>query len=100
MTWAILILGAVLIIAGLIAIYTAPKPALPTEKTEREDFDLAEILKELNALLDKFDQRLRLGVLLIVLGAGLVGLAGFIEAKQAKNDAKDTAIIGHVRTPV
>jgi hypothetical protein len=90
MTWVILILGVVLIVAGLIALFTAPKPTVPgANQVIKEDANTwAEILKELNSLLDKFDQRLRLGVLLVLLGTALVGLAGFIEAKQAK-DATD-----------
>lgn len=93
MTWAILILGGVLIVAGLIALFTAPKPTVERAKVvEKEDAQSwAEILKELNALLERFDQRLRLGVLLILLGAALVGLAGFIEAKQAKDEAGEDA---------
>ncbi len=93
MGWAIFIVGVLLVIAGLIALLTAPKPTVKTSGPGREGVkDWAEVLKQLNALLDKFDARLRLGVLLIVFGVALIGVAGFVEAKQAKSDANGTAV--------
>jgi hypothetical protein len=88
MSLVILIIGAVLILAGLVSIFTAQKP---TVETRAEGFDAAEVLKQLNALLDKFDQRLRLGVLLVTVGAALVGLAGYLEAKDVKGEVDDSA---------
>ncbi len=91
MSVAILIIGAVLIVAGLVAIFTAPKPKAPQVRSEGAGKEIAEALEQLNKLLDKFDKRLRLGVLLVLLGSGLVGLAGFVEAKDAKDDAKEAS---------
>lgn len=95
MSVAILILGAVLIVAGLVSIFTAPKPVRNPDPnaagTESVLGDLKEVIEQLNTLLDKFDQRLRLGVLLITLGVGLVGLAGYLEAKDAKDSSGDSA---------
>jgi uncharacterized membrane protein len=93
MGWAIFIIGSLLVIAGLIALLTAPKPTVKTSEAGRESVkDWAELFKQLNALLDKFDKRLRLGVLLIVLGVALIGVAGFVEAKKAKSDANGSAL--------
>ena len=89
----ILVLGGLLILAGLVAIFTVPRrePASLESRPGAESFlgDLRGVLEQLNSFLDRFEQRFRLGVLLVTLGAGLVGLAGYLEAKQAKDDAKD-----------
>lgn len=105
MALAILIVGVILIVAGLIAIFTAPKPKPPTVQggpgSEGVIQEIKEALDALGNLLDKFEQRLRLGVFLVIVGAGLIGLAGYVEAKQAKDDVKDatTASVALIARP-
>jgi hypothetical protein len=62
--------------------------------------ELAEVLKELNALLEKFDKRFRPGLILMLVGLALVGAGIYWETVDAKNAAKKaTAPAALVRPP-
>jgi hypothetical protein len=87
----VLIVGVVLIIAGLIEIVRAGSPVPPVVAPSQpgsESFlsDLKAALEQLNAFLGQFQQKFRIGVLLLTFGVGLVGLAGYIESKKLKDD--------------
>lgn len=90
----VLVVGVLLIIAGLIQIFRAgsPVPPPPPEgQPGAESFlaDLKAALAELNTYLGQFQQKFRIGVLLLTFGVGLVGLAGYIESKELKDDVDD-----------
>jgi uncharacterized membrane protein (UPF0136 family) len=101
----VLILGVLLVVAGLVEIFRAgsPVPPAPTPtQAGAESFlsDLKESLAQLNTFLGQFQQKFRVGVLLLTFGVGLIGLAGYIESKKLKDDVnKATKTSAVVRLP-
>jgi sulfite exporter TauE/SafE len=90
-TTVLLVAGLIFLAAGLGLILTAafPRASKPEPKAEGLLDEVAKVLEQFNKLLDKFEQRFRIGILLLAVGLALIGLAAFFEAKQAKDDAKD-----------
>ena len=88
-TTILLIAGLLVMLAGVVLLFlaTLQKPA-PNPQTESVVKEIKEAIEAVNSYLDKFEQRFRVGVLLVTLGAAMVGLAAYFEAKQAKDDAK------------
>lgn len=99
MTLAILISGFVLMGAGLLLIFVVSfqkPPAVPDQKREGlgEIFDsVTKLINAYGDFLSKFNQRVRTGVLLVTLGAALVGLAAYLEAKDAHDKAAHTSLV-------
>ena len=85
---ALIIIGLVLVGIGLIVFLVPPKePAAPQGVVG----DLAKVLEQLNALLEKFDKRYRPGLILMLVGLALIGAGIYGETVDAKNAAKKPA---------
>lgn len=84
MATALIVVGIVFLLAGLVVFL------LPTSKTEAQAGlgDLQEVLKQVNALLEKFDKRYRPGLILMLVGLALVALGVYKQALDAKNAAE------------
>jgi uncharacterized membrane protein len=98
-TTVLLIAGLVVIAAGIVLLFvaTSQKPP-PNVKSESIVTELTDAIKALNDYLDKFEQKFRIGVLLVTIGAAMVGLAAYFEAKDAKDTATKAAPAALVRT--
>jgi hypothetical protein len=95
-TTVLLIAGLLVMAAGIVLLFiaTLAKPApVAGGDVKRESIvkEITDAIKAINEYFDKFEQKFRIGVLLVTVGAAMVGLAGFFEAKQAKDDAKSAA---------
>lgn len=92
MPTAILIVGLVITVVGLALILLArfERPSTSTGGITTESFieDVEKVIKAFNDLLDKIEQRFRIGVVVMALGLTLVGVGAFLEAKEAKDDAE------------
>lgn len=83
MATAFFIVGLLITIAGVVMVFLAhfdrPPPAAGTE--EALDLgDVAEVLEQFNKLLDKVEQRYRIGVILMGVGLTLVGVGAWLKA--------------------
>jgi hypothetical protein len=95
-TTVLLIAGLLVMAAGIVLLFiaTLAKPAqlqVAGVKPESIVKELTDAIKAINDYFDKFEQKFRIGVLLVTVGAAMVGLAAFFEAKQAKDDAKSAS---------
>jgi uncharacterized membrane protein len=81
---ALIIVGLVFLVVGLVVF------VWPSSSTQPQGVltDIQEVLKQVNALLDKFDKRYRPGLILMLVGLTLVALGVYKEALDAKNAAK------------
>jgi uncharacterized membrane protein len=86
---ALIIVGLVFLIVGLI-VFVIPSPGLSPQTATK---GIAEILKQVNALLDKFDKRYRPGLALMLIGLALVCLGIYLETVKTKNAAPKTAAV-------
>ena len=89
MTTALFVAGLVIMLAGLGLILAAKKPETAKKGAEAQGLNPEEILKQVNALLAQVDKRYRIGLTVMLLGLTLVSFGVFLEAKNAKDDAKD-----------
>lgn len=91
MLTALFIVGVILIFVGLAMILLAPKAEKTHRGAQARGLDPAEILKQFAGVLDKVDRKYRIGLCVIALGATLALVAAFLEAKDAKDEAKKPA---------
>jgi uncharacterized membrane protein len=92
----LLIVGIVVVVLGIIVfLWPKPPPPDPGPLAEAEGpiGELAEVLKRLIELMDKFDQRARPGLLLIVVGLTLIGIGAWMESHDAKNAADAAGVL-------
>jgi uncharacterized membrane protein len=83
----IILVGVVFLIAGLLVFIIPPPGPSPQSATN----GIAEILKQVNTLLDKFDKRYRPGLALMLIGLVLVALGIYLETVKAKSAEDKTA---------
>lgn len=94
----LVIAGIVLMAAGLLFVALAPKPeSLPEAQTALSD--AAELVKQIAAFLDKFEQRFRVGITVMFFGLALVAGGIYLETKDAKDAAKDAKKTTQSATP-
>jgi len=94
MTTALFILGIVVVLVGLGLILFAPKPQTATKGAEARGLDPEKILEQVNALVEKLDQRYRIGAFVMMAGLALIGIAAYLKAGDAKDEAEQaTALI-------
>ncbi len=89
MAVALLVIGAVIAAVGLSMLVVSFNDARRAPKRGREvyegdlsatkstDIDVGKIIEEINKLLDKIEQRYRLGLVLVLIGAALM-VAAFV----------------------
>jgi uncharacterized membrane protein len=87
MPTVLIIVGLVFIVIGLV-VFLWPKRESSRLVPQALGSELAEVLKEINLLLDKFDKRYRPGLVLMLIGLALVGSGIYLETVDAKNAAK------------
>ena len=102
MSTVLLILGCVVTVAGLVLVVTASfqrPPAPPPAGQEAFDAgQIKDIIEAFNKLLDKLEQRYRIGVTVMAIGLALIGLAAYLEASDAKDKAEEaTAAVAVLR---
>ena len=103
MTSALFIVGLVLVVAGLVLLIMAsqakPSPISsngPGPEGMLED--VRKLIEEFNKLLDKFEKQFRVGVFVMSVGLALIGIAAYLEAKDANDLAKKASVALVVRT--
>jgi len=74
---------------GLGLIVFAPKPATEKKGASARGLDPEKILEQVNKLLAQVDRRYRIGLAVMLLGFALVGAGAYLQATDAKDDAKD-----------
>lgn len=89
MPTALIIIGLVFMVVGLI-VFLWPKDESSRLVPQALASELADVLKEFNLFLDKFDKRYRPGLVLMLVGLALVGSGIYLETVDAKNAAKRT----------
>lgn len=90
---ALFIVGLVFLGAGLIALLLSArvKPEKVTPGQEENILqDLQKLIAEYNKLLGMFQERFRIGVLLITVGLSLISIAAYLQATDAKDAAEAT----------
>lgn len=96
MSTALMIVGIVVTLVGLLLVVTASFQRPPRPPAGQEAFDpgqIKEIIEALNGLLDKLEQRYRIGVTVMALGLALIGIGAYLEARDAKDTAKEAAAV-------
>jgi hypothetical protein len=101
MSTVLLILGCVVTVVGLVLVVTAsfqrpPKPA-PEGQEAFDGKQIKEIIEAFNGLLDKLEQRYRIGVTVMAIGLALIGIAAYLEASDAKDKAEDATAAAVLR---
>ena len=91
MSTALLIVGILVTLVGLALVVTASFQRPRAQEGGMEAFDPKEIIDAFNKLLDKLEQRYRIGVTIMAFGLALIGIAAYLEAKDAKDVAEDAA---------
>ena len=86
----LVIAGVVVVLAGLVLIFTAQFQRPTPPKAQEDAFSLDKVLEELNKLLGQLDQKFRIGVVVMAVGLALIGFGAYFEAHNAK-DAADKA---------
>ena len=83
MATAFFIVGLLITVAGVVMVFLAhferPTAAAGTEEA-LDVGDVAKVLEQFNALLDKVEQRYRIGVILMGVGLTLVGVGAWLKA--------------------
>ena len=80
--------GLALTLVGVV-VFLWPK-ARPA--SEERGVDIAEILKQINLLLDKFDQRYRPGLILMVVGLTIMGFGVYLGTQEETPPATASAV--------
>lgn len=86
MQTALIIFGMVLIAIGAIVFVWPPGDTVTPQGVSGE---IAKVLEQLNALLDKFDKRYRPGLVLMLVGLALVGAGIYWETVDTRNAASE-----------
>jgi uncharacterized membrane protein len=96
MATILIIVGLVIMLVGVV-VFLLPAPE---EKPAPEALvgEVAEVFKQVAALLDKLDKRYRPGLILMLVGLAVVGSGVYLESVDAKHAAKKagtpTALVG------
>ena len=92
MSTVFFIAGLVFAVAGLALVFMAQfsKDKVTSGGPEAVGADIEKIIAEFNKLLDKLDQKYRIGVVVMGFGLCLLGVGVWLEAKDAQ-DAADAA---------
>lgn len=108
MSTAIFVVGLIVTLAGVVLVviqsFSRPAPPPPGPQADGGVADIGDVIKQLNELLAKVDQRFRLGVIVMAVGLALVGVGAYLEAHDAKDAAdkakptsiQSTLVRGHV----
>jgi uncharacterized membrane protein len=80
--------GLLVTLAGVVMVFLARFEPRTTESVT----DLKDLLKEFNELLKLVQEKYRIGVVIMAVGLALVGVGAWLEARDAKDEAKKTAM--------
>ena len=101
MSTVLLILGCVVTVVGLGLVVTAsfqrPPPPPPAGQESFDPGQIKEVIEAFNGLLDKLEQRYRIGVTVMAIGLALIGIAAYLEASDAKDKAEDATAAAVLR---
>lgn len=85
----LVIVGVLMTIAGAVSLL---RPPPTTEDVAHGAIsDVTELLEKIIELLDKFDKKYRVGLILIIVGVGLIGAGAFFASLDAKQAAEDSS---------
>ncbi|WP_405673301.1 hypothetical protein OG848_27970 [Streptomyces canus] len=72
---AVIVIGLILVVTGLV-VFLVPVRQAPVAQGAAGE--IGEVIAQVNALLDRFDKRLRPGLILMLIGVALVGLGAYL----------------------
>jgi len=81
---------AVTLMGVVVFLWPKDRPA-----SEERSVDIAEILKQINLLLDKFDKRYRPGLILMVVGLTIMGFGVYL-GTQEETSPETASAVAHV----
>src|SRR5688500_1670704 len=87
MPLALMIVGLAITVIGVVLVLTASFER-PATAAGAGAIDVKALLEAFNKLLDKIEQRYRIGVIVMAVGLALVGIGAYLEANDAKDEAK------------
>ena len=86
---ALVIAGLVLTVVGAVVLLLPVRAA--TNADRGIVGDLGELMKQINALLDKFDKRYRPGIVLMIVGLTLVGVGAYLQSSDSEDSDEDSS---------
>lgn len=99
MPTVLIIVGLVFMVIGLI-VFLWPQRDSSRPVPQGVAGEMAELAKQINVLLDKFDKLQRPGLVLMLIGLALVGSGIYLETVDAKNAAEKATSTAPLARPL